>query len=302
MDRAYELIGNGQVFEGMTYLRQVLGEIRASMLPQDWKTLVKQEVIHHPIRELIHLCPMTRRCYDKPRGYAGDAVMMDHIYGLGEASMAPHPATLAGQIYFATINAAAPSAVRYRRAVLARQIDETVMRVGDGRAKVVSIAAGHIREAELSRAVMEKRTREFIAFDQDETSLAVIKSDYGHLNVQTVHGTVRQLIGGKVSFPECDLIYAAGLFDYLEQPVARCLTEKLFEMLRPSGRVLVANFTDQMHDAASMEAFMDWWLIYRSKNQLADLFSGLPPERIGNKQIFCDPDQSIVYATVDKLA
>jgi extracellular factor (EF) 3-hydroxypalmitic acid methyl ester biosynthesis protein len=302
MDRAYELISGGRVIEGMTYLRRMLGDLRASMSPLDWMAYVKREVIPHPIKELIHLCPMTLRSFEKPRGYAGDAVMLDHIYGLGEAKLAPHPATLAGQIYFVTTNALASSAVRYRRIVLARQIDETVERVGDGQAKILSIAAGHLREAELSRAVMEKRTGELIAFDQDEASLDVVRRDYWNLNVRTINGTVRQLLGGKVGFSGCDLVYAAGLFDYLEQPAARCLTETLFNMVRPGGRVLIANFADRMPEAAGMEAFMDWWLVYRTKEQVAELFSGLPQERIGKLEIFCDPDQSIIFATADKLA
>lgn len=302
MDRAYELISGGRVIEGMTYLRQMLSDLRASMTLQDWVAHVKREVIHHPIKELIHLCPMTLRCYEKPRGYAGDAVILDHIYGLGEAKLAPHPATLAGQIYFVTTNALASREVHYRRIVLAKQIDETVARVSDGQAKILSIAAGHLREAELSRAVMEKHTGELIAFDQDEASLEVVKRDYGHLNVHTVHGTVRQLLSGKVGFSGCDLVYAAGLFDYLEQPAARCLTETLFNMVRPGGRVLIANFADCIPEAAGMEAFMDWWLVYRTKEQVADLFSGLPQERIRKLEISCDPDQSIIFAIANKLA
>jgi len=29
----------------------------------------------------VHADPLTYRAFSKPRGYAGDAVMMDHIYG-----------------------------------------------------------------------------------------------------------------------------------------------------------------------------------------------------------------------------
>ena len=41
--------------------------------------------LNHPIRDLLHQDPFTYRAFAKPRGYAGDAVMMDYIYGLGEA-------------------------------------------------------------------------------------------------------------------------------------------------------------------------------------------------------------------------
>jgi hypothetical protein len=41
------------------------------------------------------------RAFSKPRGYAGDAVMMDYIYGLGEASTAAAGAMPLGRAIFA---------------------------------------------------------------------------------------------------------------------------------------------------------------------------------------------------------
>ena len=38
----------------------------------------------HPLRDLLLTDPFTWRAFAKPRGYAGDAVMMDYIYGLGD--------------------------------------------------------------------------------------------------------------------------------------------------------------------------------------------------------------------------
>ncbi len=302
MDRAFELMKSGHVFEGGARLRVVLAGLRASMDRPAWEAFAKLEAVRHPIQEIMHLCPMTRRSFCKPRGYAGDAVMLDHIYGLGEAKCAPHPATLQGQVYFATTSSVSIRAVRFRRAVLAKLIDETAQRTGDGRAKILSIAAGHLREAELSWAVQEKRIGELIALDQDAESMAVINRDYAECNINTVHGTVRQLIGGKSKFSECDFVYAAGLFDYLEQPVGKRLVENMFDMVRPGGKIMIANFAHDIPDVGYMETFMDWWLVYRSREQVVDLFSGLPQERIGKLEIFCDPDENIIFAVADKLA
>lgn len=302
MDRAYELIRSGGVLEGGAQLRDALAGLRASMDRQAWEAFTRLEAARHPIKEIMHLCPMTRRSCCKPRGYAGDAVMIDHIYGLGEAKFSPHPATLDGQVYFATMNSASVRAVRFRRTILAQLIDETVHRTGDGRARILSIAAGHLREAELSQAVREKRVGELIALDQDVESLAVINRDYAGRNIRTVNGSVRELIGGKSKISGCDLVYAAGLFDYLEQPVGKRLVEKMFDMVKPGGKIMVANFVHDIPDVGYMEAIMDWWLVYRSQEQVADLFSGLPQERIGKMEMFCDPDQNIIFATAYKLA
>lgn len=299
IDRAYELIRAGRMLDGAGLLRMTLAGLRASMDCQAWETFARQEVLRHPIKEIMHLCPMTRRSFLKPRGYAGDAVMLDHIYGLGEAKFAPHPATLEGQIYFATMNSASVRAVRFRRAILAKLIDETACKIEDGRAKILSIAAGHLREAELSQEVMGNCVGELIAFDQDAESLKVINRDYSGHNIRTVQGSVRQLIGGKARFSGCDLVYAAGLFDYLEQPVAKRLVENMFHMVKPGGKIMVANFTHGIPDAGYMESFMDWWLINRSREEVAELFSGVQ-ENIGELEIFCDPEQNIIFAIADK--
>ena len=66
-------------------------------------------------------------------------------------------------------------AVRYRRRLLAGLIDRVAKR---GSAGVLAIAAGHLREVELSSAVQSGALREFVALDQDENSLALVDRDY----------------------------------------------------------------------------------------------------------------------------
>ena len=56
--------------------------------------------LDHPLRHLLHQDPFTYRAFSKPRGYAGDAVMMDYIYGLGEAQQATSEATTSGRAIF----------------------------------------------------------------------------------------------------------------------------------------------------------------------------------------------------------
>ena len=163
-------------------------------------------------------------------------------------------------------------------------------------------AAVHLREAELSLAVKESRIGELIALDQDEESLEVISRDYPECNIRTVHGSVRQLISGKPKFLGCDLVYAAGLFDYLEQPFGKRLVENMFDMVKPGGKIMIANFTHDIPDAGYMESIMDWWLIYRSREQVAELFSNLSQECIGKLKVFCDPDQNIIFASAERLA
>ena len=77
-----------------------------------------------------------------------------------------------------------------------------------------------------------------------------------------------------------DFIYAAGLYDYLPPPIAEALAALTFGMLKSGGRLLISNAIDTVKDAGYMELFMDWWLVYRSSDEVSSLLSRLPSEDI----------------------
>ncbi len=300
MQDIIELIRDGRNLDAMTRIVYSCYERRRAVSRRAWLEYATKKARDPEILSYVHRCKMTRRSFEKPRGYAGDAVMLDHIYGTGEGRLAPHPATTDGQVYAYTVNAPAPKAVRFRRQVLGRLIDETAERVGPGQACVVSIACGHLREADLSKAVQERKVRHFVAIDQDTDSLALVDNEYSSLGVETRHGSVRQIIGDRLHLPKCDLIYAAGLYDYLDDKVAMRLLQIMVDALNPGGRVLVANFVPNVPDVGYMEAFMDWWLIYRDMDQVTALFEALPVTSRGPIENFFDPGFNIAFAVMEK--
>jgi hypothetical protein len=255
---------------------------------------------NHPVCELLHQDPFTRRAFEKPRGYAGDAVMMDYIYGLGEAGQAAREATPAGRAIFEYMGGRpSAKAVRYRRRLLAGLIDRVAKRGG---ASVLAIAAGHLREVELSSAVQSGSLKEFVAFDQDEASLAVVARDYSPFGVVTKPGSVRQILAGNVELGQYDLVYAAGLFDYLNAAVAAKLTSLMFDMVRPGGIMLIPNFLAGIRDVGYMESFMDWHLIYRTEADMWSLAAALPQAQVADCQVFDDDVDTITYLLVGKAA
>ena len=94
-----------------------------------------------------------------------------------------------------------------------------------------------------------------------------------------------------------DLVYSTGLFDYLQQPVARRLVTNLFQLLNPGGRLLVANFLPGIRDVGYMEAFMDWRLVYRDEDALNALFTR---EDLANHEFFMGANRNIAYVVVRK--
>ena len=270
-------------------------QARRESTPAQWRSCV-DDMRADALFKFAHLDPFTRHAYSRPRGYPGDAELLDYIYRKRDASAA---ITAEGaDIMRFTVNSPAPRAVRYRRKFLAQLIDETA--ASHSGARILSIAAGHLREVELSTALRDGRIGEIIAFDQDAESLKVIECDYGHLPIRTLQGNVRHLLAGKTGMGHFHLVYAAGLFDYLDDSVATRLVERMWAMAHPGGRVMIANFLPDIPDAGYMEAFMDWWLIYREERQVRALFSTIPPAQIAELKVDFDPGRNICFIVARK--
>jgi extracellular factor (EF) 3-hydroxypalmitic acid methyl ester biosynthesis protein len=268
-----------------------LKELKTVGHPQWWDQFTEHESLEHPIREMFHADPFTRRSFEKPRGYAGDAVMLDYIYGV--CPPPPDTSEIGRQIFDFTTAAPASQSVRARRDILARAIDETADRFPAP--NVLAIACGHLREAALSRAVAEGRFGQYVALDQDAESLAVVERTCAGLGIRTVNASVKGIVAGKVKFRDQHLVYAAGLYDYLADRLATRLTKRMFDMLAPGGRLLIANFAPTLRDIGYMETYMGWKLIYRTPEQMQSLADEIPRAQIASGRLFWDDHHNIVF-------
>jgi len=101
-------------------------------------------------------------------------------------------------------------------------------------------------------------------------------------------------------FGPFDLIYVAGLYDYLAATTARRLTRNLFALLTPGGRLLVANFLPNVPAVGYMESYMAWHLLCRTGRELAALADEVPPREIASTEVFEDPNGNIVFLLLTK--
>jgi hypothetical protein len=76
-------------------------------------------------------------------------------------------------------------------------------------------------------------------------------------------------------------------------PTAPKLTATLFQMLKPGGILLVANFLPAFPNIGYMECSMDCYLTYRS--DLEKLAGDIKHDEIGNTKTFSDADKAIGY-------
>jgi SAM-dependent methyltransferase len=247
----------------------------------------------HPLRSLLHEDPFTRRAYDRPRGYPGDAELLDLIYER-DPDMDGAPSPLGRRIFAETIACDQAEAVRGRKELMAQILDRTCdERAG---ARILSIACGHLREAQASRAVRAGAFSRFVGVDHDSLTLDLVRRTLGPVGVEAVQGTVASLL--RRGFPDAfDLVYSAGLYDYLPTPVAQRLSARLFSLLRPGGKLLVANCAPGQV-AGYMEAFMDWMLIYRDEAELSALGARIRSEELAGCRTFGDRTGCHVYLEV----
>lgn len=242
---------------------------------------------------ILAACPLHRRAYEKPLGYAGDYRMMElcFVRELGGEGLFGRFLHFIGQNY------------TLARAVVAReQVTRNAIRTacsaeGEGPVRILALAAG--AAIELRRFLDEtgplRRPVELILLDQDrgahETAhkhitRALLERHRGTLpvTVQCLHFSVRQLLRPQTPQDErivretlanLDLVYSSGLYDYLPERVATCLTELVYSLLRPGGRLLLGNLVETPDSTWIMDYVWGWPLIYRTEKTMLALAEDL---------------------------
>ena len=261
-----------------------------------WEAVVLPVVLAHELHQMMLEDPYTGRAFHKPRGYAGDAEIMDYLYYRNP----PAGASPLGQQLFA-ITTMLPNSLSIadRRHRVAQLIDNAA----DARhrpVRVLAVASGHLREAELSTAIRRGAVREIVALDQDLRSLEVVQRDYSRLPIKCAPQSIQRLLTPRPDLGKFDVIYSAGMFNYLPDPLAWRLFSFMFDLLSPGGTLMAANFLPGNANRAYMESFMDWRVIMRDETQMMQLVSELPAANIAERSISTDLGKNIAYLQIMK--
>lgn len=296
LDRAEQLMRNGQAVAAFRLLTPPLSALWSEARATGRAAAMQAWCAQHPLHALVQQDPFTHRAASKPRGYAGDAVMMDYIYS---ATPPDGTSTLGSEIFAATTRAGMGLSVVYRRHLLRSLIDDTVVQHETPR--LLSVASGHCRELQGSLVSHPAFAGEFVALDQDPLSCAEVAACHAGGRVKVVNQGVRELNNEALAaeLGSFDLIYSAGLYDYLPDGLAKRLTRRLLQMLRPGGRLLIANFVPGGTGRGYMELFMDWTLILRNEAAMRALAVAAGA---GTVVTFHDPHRNVVYAELMREA
>ena len=271
--------------------------LQASLGPIAWSRAVAV-VQAHPLLTLLRESPLDRRAATKPRGYVGDAMMLDMLL-LGESVLAEDRTSTFGLALFRA-EAARPfaAALRERVACMAAQIDRAAaVRPAP---HVLALGCGHLREAAQSAAVREGRVGRLLGLDQDGASLAVVQLEQGARGVETLQRGARATVDGTLAPASFDLVTAATHFDDIPDRLAETILAGCFALLRPGGRLIIANGARGMADASWLEACLDWPLYLRDAAGLHRLAQAVPAAEVGCRRVFTLENESVFYLELQR--
>ncbi len=218
----------------------------------------------------------TERAYYKPKGYAGDFLLMEHIYlnkpaGDGKLGLLVDSWCMQRQ---------SARAIRGRRKLMAAQLAEISWDrlQSNDIFEVMNLACGPCRElfdflknckySEKIDALCVDIDDEALQYSNSRVNTCAHSASIRYLKENLVKwalGKTNQAIGLK------DMIYSAGLFDYLEPRLFCRLVNKCHDYLKPGGSLLIGNFAPYS-DMLLMSYIAHWILIYRTEDDLRELF------------------------------
>jgi extracellular factor (EF) 3-hydroxypalmitic acid methyl ester biosynthesis protein len=230
------------------------------------------------IHPLVLCSPFLYRTFQKPLGYAGDYEMVNMMIRepFEGSSMF---AKMVNRIF---LNTPPVLAHQSRIVYLVQHLISEAMRTSPvGELRVYNLGCGPAREIQrfIAESDFSNRAR-FTLLDFNEETLnhtsrvlSEVKQRHSrNTSVDLLRRSVQQVLkdaGKPAGASVYDLVYCAGLFDYLTDAVCKRLTNYLYSLVAPGGLLLCTNVSDSNPSRNWMEYVLDWHLIYRNSTQMA---------------------------------
>jgi extracellular factor (EF) 3-hydroxypalmitic acid methyl ester biosynthesis protein len=282
-------------------------ESLAARIPPE-EVSVHKAYIRRDLHPLTLCSPFIHRTFTKPLGYAGDFEMITMILDR------PYE----GRTLFAkTVNkllleAAPAEAHRNRVAILKKMLDEEaararanqttlrVLNIGCGPAKEVRDFIASSPDADFCEMTLMDFSQEALQFAERKT-LEQRKISGSKIKLIFVEKSIDELLRESIALnrdaegPRYDLVYCAGLFDYLTDSVCRRLIALFYDWLLPNGLLSVTNIHPCNPQRHLMEYLLEWNVIHRTEQEFEQLAT---PE--GKREIFGDQTGVNIFLNIRK--
>jgi len=259
----------------------------------------------------VMCAPFAHRAFYKPLGYAGDYELVNMM-----ARNAQEGSSLFAKVVNTWFLRQPPAqAHRNRINYLVEKLLLETMRVSaSGRdARVFNVACGPAQEVQqfLIEQPISARTQVTLLDFNEETlqytrnALSDKMGRHGRAApVHYIRKSVQSMLkeSGRAiersAQDQYDLVYCAGLFDYLSDQICQRLMNIMYSWLAPGGLLIATNVEPSNPLRHGMEHLLDWHLIYRTGPQMGSLKpQGADDDSV---RVLCDDTGVNVFIEVRK--
>ncbi|MES2594043.1 MAG: class I SAM-dependent methyltransferase [Verrucomicrobiota bacterium] len=269
----------------MRRFEQIAGEIPQEIQP------VHRSYIKRQLHPLVLCAPFVYRTFAKPLGYAGDYEMVSMMLRDPYEGSTTY-AKMLNKLYLEI-----PPVIAHRNRIvyLVDQLcKETERARSQGRrSKVYNLGCGPAQEVQRfiqDHAISDEADLTLLDFNDEtientsRTSEENAQAHHRKTGLAFIKKSVQQVLKEAVRSGEnnqYDLVYCAGLFDYLSDRICRRLLEIFYDMLAPGGLLIATNVHPSNTWRNWMEYLAEWHLVYRDEAQFLSIApSTAPPESI----------------------
>lgn len=259
------------------------------------------QALLHP---LLLRAPFVFRTYTKPLGYAGDYQVVNQILNHPQQGPSTYFQFINALFLQAAVVAAHRNRIEILVSFLTRMADNA--RQAGRQFRVLNVGCGPAIEVQrFLRSYPNPEVLSFELVDFSEETLAWTREQLDSINAEIgkdiaidyVRDSVNQLIKQRVnpartSMGEFDVVYCAGLFDYLSDKVCSRLISHFALRARPGCTLMVTNVHSSNPDKYVMEHFLEWFLIYRNETQMAAII----PQAHDSLKLYTDTTGVNIFA------
>jgi len=257
----------GPVGSEIKKLQQAIDDIRSE------EDILELNIVVHAH---LTLDTMVGHTYLKPYGYAGDFEIIEKIYAQKRHS---NPVIDAWDQFYQSMDAC--DAVRNRKKYFKQVM---VNALGAGAKNVLILGSGPCMDLFEYLTENPHNTLQFTCVDIDATAIKYA-SEKTAAFMNNINFVNRNIFRYNTT-DSYDLIWSAGLFDYLNDDQFVFIIKKMRAFLSKKGKMIIGNFSENNPSQYCMEILGDWYLIHRSPTLLSELgvAAGFEPKAIHVEQ------------------
>ncbi len=213
------------------------------------------------VKSKLTLDTMAGHTYLKPYGYAGDFEIIEKIYAQKRNA---NPVIDAWDQWYQSLDAC--DAVRNRKTYF-KQVMVNALK--SGVKNVLLLGSGPCTDLFEYLTENPDNTMQFTCVDIDATAIKYASEKNAAFMNQI--SFVNRNIFRYNTTDTYDLIWSAGLFDYLSDDQFTFIIKKMRAFLSQDGKMIIGNFSENNPSQYIMELIGDWYLNHRSPELLTSL-------------------------------